>query len=344
MRPRRRRRPTATTATSTPATTPGPRRPQRHDRLGRRHGARVEVRHAARRRPALDGARRRAAARRRPRVREPRGDALGRSPSRSAAARRTASRSRHRLRCAKLMTGGGLRHHEPREQPRRRLRHGRRALDRDALCARPGVRWTGRPGQITILRRNGLRIAFLGFAPYNWASRLEQIARRAGARAQGRLAGRPRRRRDARGRRGLGRHARPARHRDVPGREPRRLAPLRARRHRRRRRPRGRLGTARDPRHGALSRAPDRLLARQLRGLQELRHRRHALAERDPERAAARRRRVRRRYVDRRCASTATRCRTRTPRTPARASSRSCRARTSALQPRAVAPDGAIKL
>jgi hypothetical protein len=38
-----------------------------------------------------------------------------------------------------------------------------------------GLRWTGRPGQITILRREGLRIAFLGFAPYKWASRLEQV-------------------------------------------------------------------------------------------------------------------------------------------------------------------------
>jgi hypothetical protein len=38
-----------------------------------------------------------------------------------------------------------------------------------------GVRWTGRPGQITIMRRGGLRIALLGFAPYRWAPRLEQI-------------------------------------------------------------------------------------------------------------------------------------------------------------------------
>jgi hypothetical protein len=38
-----------------------------------------------------------------------------------------------------------------------------------------GLHWTGRPGQITVLRRNGLRIAFLGFAPYRWASRLERV-------------------------------------------------------------------------------------------------------------------------------------------------------------------------
>jgi hypothetical protein len=38
-----------------------------------------------------------------------------------------------------------------------------------------GLRWTGRPGQITVVRRNGLRIALLGFAPYKWASRLDRI-------------------------------------------------------------------------------------------------------------------------------------------------------------------------
>jgi hypothetical protein len=52
-----------------------------------------------------------------------------------------------------------------------------------------GLRWTGRPGQITIMRRRGLRIALLGFAPYRWASRLEQVrvaqalVRRAASRA-----------------------------------------------------------------------------------------------------------------------------------------------------------------
>ena len=59
----------------------------------------------------------------------------------------------------------------------------------EAALRTAGVRWTGRPGQITIMRRNGLRIALLGFAPYKWASRLEQIkaaqalVRRAAARA-----------------------------------------------------------------------------------------------------------------------------------------------------------------
>jgi hypothetical protein len=50
---------------------------------------------------------------------------------------------------------------------------GERSTERALRAA--GVRWTGRPGQITILRRNGLRVAFVGFAPYKWASRLEQI-------------------------------------------------------------------------------------------------------------------------------------------------------------------------
>jgi hypothetical protein len=50
---------------------------------------------------------------------------------------------------------------------------GQRSTERALRAA--GVRWTGRPGQITIMRRNGLRIALLGFAPYTWAPRLEQI-------------------------------------------------------------------------------------------------------------------------------------------------------------------------
>jgi hypothetical protein len=37
------------------------------------------------------------------------------------------------------------------------------------------VAWDGKPGQIRLLTRRGLRIAFLGFAPYKWASRLDNI-------------------------------------------------------------------------------------------------------------------------------------------------------------------------
>ncbi len=50
---------------------------------------------------------------------------------------------------------------------------GQRSTERALRAA--GLRWTGRPGQITVMRRNGLRIALLGFAPYKWASRLEQV-------------------------------------------------------------------------------------------------------------------------------------------------------------------------
>ena len=123
------------------------------------------------------------------------------------------------------------------------------------------------------LRRRGLRIALLGFAPYQWASRLEQIrvaqalvrkaageadivvvAMHAGAEGSGAM--------------------------HVPHGTETFLGENRgdSRRFshavdRRRRGPRGRLGPARDPRHGALPRPADRLLARQLRRLQEFRHR-----------------------------------------------------------------------
>src|SRR5205807_261985 len=37
------------------------------------------------------------------------------------------------------------------------------------------LRWSGRPGQITVLRSNGVRVAILGFAPYPWAQSLTDI-------------------------------------------------------------------------------------------------------------------------------------------------------------------------
>ena len=40
---------------------------------------------------------------------------------------------------------------------------------------RAHVRWTGGPGQITVLSRKGVRVAFVGFAPYPWASDLNNI-------------------------------------------------------------------------------------------------------------------------------------------------------------------------
>jgi poly-gamma-glutamate capsule biosynthesis protein CapA/YwtB (metallophosphatase superfamily) len=55
--------------------------------------------------------------------------------------------------------------------------------------ARYRLRWSGRPGQVTILRSHGVRIAILGFAPYPWAQSLtnipaaQSLVRRAAARA-----------------------------------------------------------------------------------------------------------------------------------------------------------------
>jgi capsule synthesis protein PGA_cap len=49
------------------------------------------------------------------------------------------------------------------------LRQTHRALARHHLA------WDGAPGKIRILRRKGVRIAVLGFAPYPWAARLEDI-------------------------------------------------------------------------------------------------------------------------------------------------------------------------
>jgi poly-gamma-glutamate capsule biosynthesis protein CapA/YwtB (metallophosphatase superfamily) len=55
--------------------------------------------------------------------------------------------------------------------------------------AEHGLRWSGRPGQITLLRAHGLRVAILGFAPYPWAQSLldipgaQRLVRQAAARA-----------------------------------------------------------------------------------------------------------------------------------------------------------------
>jgi len=44
-----------------------------------------------------------------------------------------------------------------------------------AALAAHGLRWSGRPRQITVVRAKGLRIAILGFAPYPWAQSLLDI-------------------------------------------------------------------------------------------------------------------------------------------------------------------------
>ena len=46
-----------------------------------------------------------------------------------------------------------------------------------AALRRAQVRWTGRPGQVTIMEVNGVRAALLGFAPYPWASPLLEIGK-----------------------------------------------------------------------------------------------------------------------------------------------------------------------
>ena len=58
-----------------------------------------------------------------------------------------------------------------------------------AALKRARIAWTGSPGQITILRREGVRVAFVGFAPYPWSSSLTNVSaarrlvRKAAARA-----------------------------------------------------------------------------------------------------------------------------------------------------------------
>ena len=44
-----------------------------------------------------------------------------------------------------------------------------------AALRRAGVAWTGQPGQITLLTINGIRVAFLGFAPYDYDANLLDI-------------------------------------------------------------------------------------------------------------------------------------------------------------------------
>lgn len=42
--------------------------------------------------------------------------------------------------------------------------------------ARYRLRWSGRPGQVTVLRSHGVRVAIVGFAPYRWAQSLTDIS------------------------------------------------------------------------------------------------------------------------------------------------------------------------
>jgi poly-gamma-glutamate capsule biosynthesis protein CapA/YwtB (metallophosphatase superfamily) len=46
---------------------------------------------------------------------------------------------------------------------------------RDAL-ARAGVGYTGAPGEVRVLRRNGIRVAFIGFSTYRWSASMSDDA------------------------------------------------------------------------------------------------------------------------------------------------------------------------
>ena len=75
-----------------------------------------------------------------------------------------------------LAPAGGLHRDEPREQPRVRLRRRRPARRRSTRSRGVGLEWTGRPGQITVQKVGGIRVALVGFAPYPWAQSLTDIA------------------------------------------------------------------------------------------------------------------------------------------------------------------------
>src|SRR4051812_23700443 len=44
-----------------------------------------------------------------------------------------------------------------------------------AALAQAGLRHSGRPGQVTVVRRHGIKVAFVGFAPYPWAARITDL-------------------------------------------------------------------------------------------------------------------------------------------------------------------------
>ena len=91
------------------------------------------------------------------------------------------------------------------------------------------VAWDGKPGEIEVLQVKGIRIAFLGFAPYKWASRLDDIpaavelVKRAAAEADVVVVA------IHAGAEGSTADHVPARNRVLPGREPRQQPCVRAR-------------------------------------------------------------------------------------------------------------------
>ena len=67
-----------------------------------------------------------------------------------------------------------------------------------AALKRVGLRSTGRPGEIAVVRQGGTKVAFVGFAPYPWAQDLLDIKDRGEARSASSPQSRHRRRDDAR--------------------------------------------------------------------------------------------------------------------------------------------------
>ena len=223
-------------------------------------------------------------------ARQPRGDARD---GRLVEVRREEHRLLRLSRAAVVLDraqAGRLHDHEPREQPRLRLRRlGAGGDDRRAQARRPALHGTaGRDRSRAQGRDEGrvrrLRAVSLGAGPARHRGRREP-------RAEGRPEGRRRRRDDARRRRGERPPTRASRAGDVPRRAARQRRRVLARGRPGRRRPRRRPRAARPPRHRVVPRARDRLQPRQLP------------RQRDAQRVAASR--ARRRCCERRCAATA---------------------------------------
>ena len=246
--------------------------------LGRRHVVLARPRPAARRRRARVRQRPSAAHLGRLHHRQPRGQPRPRRPVEvqgqlprvpgAAVATRTSS-------------AGPASAAEHGEQPLARLRRERHQAGGER--AQEGGRQAHGPerAEITVQRIRGVRVAFLGFAPYAYTvARCSNIG---AARKQVGACGQARRRRHRlhpRRRGGQRRHAHAARHRARLRREPRRLAHVRARGDRRGRRRRPRLRPARAARDRVLQARHRRLLARQLLRLQHALDERRARAER----------------------------------------------------------------
>ncbi len=174
---------------------------------------------------------------------------------------------------------GRLHGHEPRQQPRVRLRPLRSTADSRG-AQRPAPRAHGPPGgdRVSAGRRHQGGDRRVCALPVGAAA--DRYSGRAPSRQEGGGQRGCRHRDDARRCRRNRSRPRHPRHRDVPGREPgqrRRLLPRRRRRGGRRR---DRFRPSRSAGHGVVQGEADRLLARELCRLQGVRARRAALDQR----------------------------------------------------------------